>query len=299
MQNSGEIKEINLVDAKVDAVRTMADLDLPVRVFRGSGLPPIKVDDDLDGAVGEIYDRSGFVRVTIELGRQSGLVAVIIGETVMHDDASLVDSLRDSFCAYGGLPATLTWTSSLNGRLLDRTMIFKARPRQRLMPVSSVMPGIQVMSDGAIELPPTRRTLEGGQKLASDLVHIPSVIPILPARWAKAVAAPRMKQGAKWFAIEDVEPLKRAVIAQQAMRHAAALLQEILPGGHAQAAEYVVCNPRRNDQRAGSFRINMATGAWADFALQNTKGTDLISVTAYIRGCDYAVAAAWISTRFP
>jgi hypothetical protein len=59
------------------------------------------------------------------------------------------------------------------------------------------------------------------------------------------------------------------------------LLARWLPGGRREGREYVVRNPRRADRTAGSFRINIITGRWADFATDDTGG-DPISLAAYL-----------------
>lgn len=59
------------------------------------------------------------------------------------------------------------------------------------------------------------------------------------------------------------------------------LLDRWLPGGRREGREYVARNPRRADRTAGSFRINMTTGRWADFATGDTGG-DPISLAAYL-----------------
>jgi hypothetical protein len=60
------------------------------------------------------------------------------------------------------------------------------------------------------------------------------------------------------------------------------LLARWLPGGQTHGAEYVVVNPRRADNRPGSFRINTRTGRWADFAIENARGGDVVSLAAYL-----------------
>ena len=45
--------------------------------------------------------------------------------------------------------------------------------------------------------------------------------------------------------------------------------------------EYTARNPKRSDNRPGSFRINIRTGKWADFATGD-KGGDVISLAAYL-----------------
>ena len=49
--------------------------------------------------------------------------------------------------------------------------------------------------------------------------------------------------------------------------------------------------PRREDQRPGSFSINLATGRWADFALPDARGGDPISLAAYLAGLSQTEAA--------
>jgi hypothetical protein len=44
--------------------------------------------------------------------------------------------------------------------------------------------------------------------------------------------------------------------------------------------EYVVRNPKRADTRPGSFKVNLRTGRWADFATGD-KGGDLIALVAW------------------
>lgn len=60
------------------------------------------------------------------------------------------------------------------------------------------------------------------------------------------------------------------------------LLEQFFPGGHRVNAEYVVCNPRRNDRKAGSFSINIRDGVWKDFADTNVGGSDPVSLWAYL-----------------
>lgn len=66
-----------------------------------------------------------------------------------------------------------------------------------------------------------------------------------------------------------------------AQNHALAILHRWLPDGHLQAHEYVARNPTRADKNAGSFRINVVTGAWSDFATGD-KGKGFISLAQYL-----------------
>jgi hypothetical protein len=54
--------------------------------------------------------------------------------------------------------------------------------------------------------------------------------------------------------------------------------------------EYVALNPRRVDRNPGSFRVNMRTGRWADFAT-DACGGDAISLAAYLGGLSQVEAA--------
>ena len=59
------------------------------------------------------------------------------------------------------------------------------------------------------------------------------------------------------------------------------LLSRWLPDGRIEGLEFVAKNPRRADRRPGSFKINMRTGRWGDFATGDTGG-DVISLAAYL-----------------
>jgi hypothetical protein len=59
------------------------------------------------------------------------------------------------------------------------------------------------------------------------------------------------------------------------------ILARWLPDGRRRFHEYTALNPTRNDRTAGSFRINLKTGRWADFATGD-KGGDPISLAAYL-----------------
>jgi hypothetical protein len=69
------------------------------------------------------------------------------------------------------------------------------------------------------------------------------------------------------------------------------LLEGWLSGGCTEGAEYVVLNPRRSDQHLGSFRVNLRTGRWADFAVTGVRGGDPVSLAAYLAGIGQLEAA--------
>jgi len=70
-------------------------------------------------------------------------------------------------------------------------------------------------------------------------------------------------------------------INRVALTHLPDLLDRWLPDGVREGAEWVARNPRRDDRHHGSFKINMSTGRWADFATGD-RGGDVISLAAYL-----------------
>jgi hypothetical protein len=68
------------------------------------------------------------------------------------------------------------------------------------------------------------------------------------------------------------------------------LIPSWLPNGRREGDEWVAFNPRRTDRSLGSFKINLRTGQWADFATGD-RGGDAISLLAYLRGLSQADAA--------
>src|SRR4029077_19890124 len=62
-----------------------------------------------------------------------------------------------------------------------------------------------------------------------------------------------------------------AMIDFETINHAAlpvlpAILNRLIPGGKILGREYVALNPTRADRCPGSFKVNLRTGRWADFA---------------------------------
>ena len=54
-----------------------------------------------------------------------------------------------------------------------------------------------------------------------------------------------------------------------------------LPDGVREDREWVARNPKRADRHKGSFKVNLATGLWGDFAA-GVRGRDIISLAAYL-----------------
>ena len=83
----------------------------------------------------------------------------------------------------------------------------------------------------------------------------------------------------------DFPAINRAALASLP-----ALLRRWLPDGRLAGREYTACNPRRADRHPGSFRVNVNSGKWADFATGD-KGGDVVSLAAYLSGTGQAEAA--------
>jgi hypothetical protein len=69
-----------------------------------------------------------------------------------------------------------------------------------------------------------------------------------------------------------------------------ALCARWMPGGKRIGREYVTLNPTRADRRPGSFKVNLYTGRWADFATGD-KGGDAVSLADYLFGLRQSEAA--------
>ncbi|QQR68897.1 MAG: hypothetical protein IPI58_08720 [Alphaproteobacteria bacterium] len=70
-------------------------------------------------------------------------------------------------------------------------------------------------------------------------------------------------------------------VHEQAMPFLPAILRRLLPQGKIDGHEYVALNPRRADSALGSFKVNLLTGKWADFAV-DASGGDVTSLVAYV-----------------
>jgi hypothetical protein len=83
----------------------------------------------------------------------------------------------------------------------------------------------------------------------------------------------------------DFEAINRAALAALP-----AILRRLLPEGRIIGGEWVARNPTRADRRPGSFKINLRTGRWADFATGD-RGGDAVNLCAYVEGVSQAEAA--------
>jgi hypothetical protein len=87
-----------------------------------------------------------------------------------------------------------------------------------------------------------------------------------------------------------------AYIRNSALRQCEALVKAWLPDGRREGDEWVSLNPTRPDGSKGSFKVNLTTGEWADFA-DGAKGGDLIALRAYLDGSNQAEAARKVAAE--
>lgn len=79
-------------------------------------------------------------------------------------------------------------------------------------------------------------------------------------------------------------------VNRSALTRAVAVVRGLLPEGRLEGHEYVARNPLRPDRRPGSFKVNVSTGRWADFATGDGGG-DLVSLAAFVSGLPQREAA--------
>ena len=68
-------------------------------------------------------------------------------------------------------------------------------------------------------------------------------------------------------------------------------IRDWLPNGREDNGEWVALNPTREDKTAGSFKVNLRTGAWIDNATDD-RGGDAISLYAFLHQSQCAQAAS-------
>lgn len=79
-------------------------------------------------------------------------------------------------------------------------------------------------------------------------------------------------------------------IADAAAQRADQIVPRWLPDGRREGSEWSALNPTRGDSRKGSFKCNLKTGKWGDFATGDAGG-DLIALAAYLFHLDQGEAA--------
>lgn len=97
----------------------------------------------------------------------------------------------------------------------------------------------------------------------------------------------------EWLeALSIREQINFDAIASAALAVLPSLCARWLSDGREQGQEWVARNPTRDDGKPGSFRINLTTGKWADFAVPDARGGDAISLAAYLFHNNDQLAAA-------
>ena len=79
-------------------------------------------------------------------------------------------------------------------------------------------------------------------------------------------------------------------IAEAALGSAETIVIRWLPDGRREGREWTALNPTRSDSKKGSFKVNLNTGAWSDFAT-GSAGGDLVSLAAYLHNLNQGAAA--------
>lgn len=92
-------------------------------------------------------------------------------------------------------------------------------------------------------------------------------------------------------------PIDYAAVNALCLSRFDSLLATWLPDGRLWGREWVALNPTRADRRSGSFRINVDTGRWADFATSDSGG-DPISLFAYLNNLPQSRAARELKAQF-
>jgi hypothetical protein len=83
-------------------------------------------------------------------------------------------------------------------------------------------------------------------------------------------------------------------IADAAASNAHVFVSRWLPDGRREGSEWITLNPRRVDHRKGSFKVNLSTGRWSDFATGDAGG-DLVALAAYLFGLTQSEAAVKVA----
>lgn len=71
-------------------------------------------------------------------------------------------------------------------------------------------------------------------------------------------------------------------VRRSADRSLSSIVRRYLPSGKQEGDEWVSLNPTRGDNNPGSFKVNLKSGQWADFATGD-KGGDVIDLVSYLK----------------
>lgn len=86
-------------------------------------------------------------------------------------------------------------------------------------------------------------------------------------------------------------------IGDAALSKSEHIVTSLLPNGKREGDEWVALNPKRADTSLGSFKTNLRTGVWSDFATGD-KGGDLIGLVAHVKGVKQGEAAKILQADF-
>ena len=86
------------------------------------------------------------------------------------------------------------------------------------------------------------------------------------------------------------------MVAAAALVRSEDIVGALLPDGRREGGEWVARNPLRADHHPGSFKINLRTGRWSDFATGD-RGGDLVALAAFVAGVDQRTAAIRLADR--
>lgn len=89
-----------------------------------------------------------------------------------------------------------------------------------------------------------------------------------------------------------------AQIKQRYRENPMAVLQQLVGQGKIEGSDYVALNPKRNDSRLGSFRIDIQTGRFYDFATGD-RGGSVIDLAMFVYNCGIVEAAQRLESFFP
>ncbi|EAQ36921.1 hypothetical protein NB311A_07223 [Nitrobacter sp. Nb-311A] len=102
--------------------------------------------------------------------------------------------------------------------------------------------------------------------------------------------------GAVNQAFEHSGRIDFAAVSHAARVALTSLVQDWLPDGRREGSEWISRNPTRGNTRPGSFKINLSTGVWSDFATGEAGG-DAIDLLAYLNRTSKLDAAREIAQR--
>ena len=96
--------------------------------------------------------------------------------------------------------------------------------------------------------------------------------------------------GAIMKSFANAQPVDFKAVSSAALSALDFVVPQLLPGGRRESGEWVARNPTRNDAKPGSFKVNLRSGVWCDFATGD-RGGDPVSLVAYLADVSQGEAA--------